>query len=412
MNNNFSVLLYIDPSTGSMLMSVFIGVFASLLFVFKKLYIKLKYNFGLNNRQITVNKNDKIVIFSDGKRYYNLFMPILRELENRKIKAQYLTFDYDDPILNENLNYVSAKSIGGGNKAFAILNTISASVFLTTTPGVDVYQWKRSKNVNKYVHILHEVGGANEYRMFGLAFFDAALLTGNFQIEEIREIEKLQHSKKKELLVVGSIYMDELQKEYDRYKQKVCDDSVKYVLVAPTWGKNGLLSIYGESLIEALLNTNFNLIIRPHPQSFISDKQIINKIFNRYKDNNRIEFDYEIDNFNSLNKANVMISDYSGVIFDYSLVFNKPVLYFKNEIKNDMNDSWFLDHEIFRYEAMRELGIELNKSDFNNLQNIIYDSITSLELANKRDQIRDIVWQNRGNAVNLVVDYLIKQISE
>ena len=223
-------------------------------------------------------------------------------------------------------------------------------------------------------------------------------------------MEKLQHSSKKELLVVGSTYMDELQKKCDRTNKFSNDDSIKYVMVAPTWGKNGLLSTYGEDIIDALLKTNYNIIIRPHPQSFSSDKQIIDRIYSEYKDNNRVEFDYEIDNFNSLNKACVMISDYSGVIFDYSLVFNKPVLYFRNEIKNDMNDSWFLNHEIYRYKAMRCLGVELNKLDFNNLQNIIDNSISSKELLSKRNEIRDIVWQNRGKAAKAVVDYLINQI--
>lgn len=48
--------------------------------------------------------------------------------------------------------------IGAGNKAFAKLNFLHAVVVLSTTPGLDVYQWKRSENVDYYIHIFHSAG--------------------------------------------------------------------------------------------------------------------------------------------------------------------------------------------------------------------------------------------------------------
>jgi hypothetical protein len=35
---------------------------------------------------------------------------------------------------------------------------MNADICLSTTPGLDVYQWKRSANVKRYVHILHAAG--------------------------------------------------------------------------------------------------------------------------------------------------------------------------------------------------------------------------------------------------------------
>lgn len=405
MINYIGIFLYIDPGTGSMLISVFIGVFASLWFLLKKLYIKFKYGFNLKNKNsISSLKTDNVVIFSDSKRYITLFLPILNELDKENIKAKYLTFDDDDPILSKKFNSITTKCIGKGNQAFSILNTLSSHILLSTTPSLDVYQWKRSKDVDKYVHILHEVGGANEYRMFGLAFFDSVLLTGGFQINEIREIEKLQHSKEKELVVVGSPYMDYLQDRYNDHKNFT--NTEKCILVAPTWGKNGLLSRYGERLIDALLKTYYHIIIRPHPQSMSSDKQIIDDLLNRYAKNEQVEFNYDLDNFNVLDKSCIMISDYSGVIFDYSFIFNKPVLYISSDINSDFNDSWFLDHEIYRYEAMRNLGREIKEGDFDNLQDIINETLSSKSIKDNREKIRDIMWQNRGNAARSVAEFI------
>lgn len=401
-----SLLLYIDPGTGSMLISVFIGVFASLWFLLKKLYIKFKYGFSFSRNKITsISKDSDIIVFSDSKRYETLFLPILKELDKESVRIKYLTFDDDDPILSEKFINIKTKCIGKDNHAFSILNTLSAHTVLSTTPSLDVYQWKRSKDVDRYVHILHEVGGANEYRMFGLAFFDSVLLTGDFQIDEIREIEKLQHSKEKELVVVGSPYMDELQIKYNN--SHIDEYNKKYILVAPTWGKNGLLSRYGEKLIDSLLKTDYNIIIRPHPQSLTSDKRVLDDLISKYNGSNKIKFNYDIDNFKVLDMSDIMISDYSGVIFDYSFVFNKPVLYIKSDINNDINDSWFLDHEIYRYEAMRGLGHEINEDDFDNIQMIIDKTINSEKINKNRVIIRDIMWQNRGGAAKSVVNFLL-----
>lgn len=407
--NNSIIVLYIDPGTGSMLISVFIGIFASLWFLLKKVYIKLKYGFDFRKaKQALDSKNDDVIIFSDSKRYITLFLPILKELDNENIKAKYLTFDDNDPILSEKFVNVAMKCIGKGNQAFSILNTLSAHIVLSTTPGLDVYQWKKSKDVDKYVHILHEVGGANEYRVFGLAFFDSVLLTGAFQIDEVRELEKLQHSKEKELVVVGSPYMDELQNKYNR--RKVMNDEKKYILVAPTWGKNGLLSRYGDKLIDSLLKTSYDIIIRPHPQSLISDKQVIDSIVNKYSGCDKIKFNYDIDNFDVLDKSTIMISDYSGVIFDYAFVFNKPVLYISSDINSDFNDSWFLNHEIYRYEAMRLLGRELKESDFDNIESIINETIISENIVDNRKKVKDIMWQNRMLSVKTIVNYIMNNI--
>ena len=91
-----SLLLYIDPGTGSMLISVFIGVFASLWFLLKKLYIKFKYGFSFGRNKITsISKDSDIIVFSDSKRYETLFLPILKELDKESVRIKYLTFDLD-----------------------------------------------------------------------------------------------------------------------------------------------------------------------------------------------------------------------------------------------------------------------------------------------------------------------------
>ena len=88
--------LYIDPGTGSMLFSLVIGLVATLTFGLRTLFIKLK--FGFNKKEISESEEIiPYVIFSDHKRYWNVFRPICQEFENRSIDIVYYTLSEDDP---------------------------------------------------------------------------------------------------------------------------------------------------------------------------------------------------------------------------------------------------------------------------------------------------------------------------
>ena len=78
-------LLYIDPGTGSMLFSLFIGIAAAASFALRALYLRLKFLFsGGKTDRNSDSKNIQIVIFSDHKRYWNVFEPICDEFEQHK----------------------------------------------------------------------------------------------------------------------------------------------------------------------------------------------------------------------------------------------------------------------------------------------------------------------------------------
>ena len=75
--------LYIDPGTGSMLFSLVIGLVATLTFGLRALFIKIR--FGFNKKDISEEKDViPYVIFSDHKRYWNIFRPIVQEFEKEE----------------------------------------------------------------------------------------------------------------------------------------------------------------------------------------------------------------------------------------------------------------------------------------------------------------------------------------
>ena len=107
----------------------------------------------------------------------------------------------------DTISYIADK-----NKMFTWLNYLNAGVLLSTTPGLEVYQWKRSKDVMYYVHIPHAAGEITLYRMFGIDYYDSILYSGEFQANDIRALEKLRNLPEKELVEGGIPYLDEMAK--------------------------------------------------------------------------------------------------------------------------------------------------------------------------------------------------------
>ncbi|MCR5401540.1 MAG: CDP-glycerol--glycerophosphate glycerophosphotransferase, partial [Treponema sp.] len=265
--NNIFLPLYIDPGTGSMLFSILIALVATLSFGIRAIWIKLRLVFTKNkDGGAELDSSYKqYVIYNEGNQYWNTFKPVCKEFEQRKIPLTYYTSSKDDPCFNENFEYVKPEFIGEGNAAFAKLNMLSAGFVLMTTPGLQVYQLKRSKRVKHYSHVVHMPNDATTYRLFGLDFFDSVLLTGDYQGEDIKLLENMRNIPKKDLITVGCPYLDVYKELISSIPEE--ENHPFTVLVSPSWGKSGLLMRYGEKLLDPLSKTGWRIIVRPHPQS-------------------------------------------------------------------------------------------------------------------------------------------------
>lgn len=399
------MLLYIDPGTGSMLFAILIGILGTLRYLLRNGIVQLRFLLSGGKR---VDKNtDKIpfVIFSDDKRYWNVFEPVCQEFDKRGVDIVYMTASPDDPALDNQYEHVSAQFIGKNNKAYAKMNFLNASIVISTTPGLDVYQWKRSKDVQYYVHMLHAATEVVEYHMFGMDYYDAALLSGDFQKRDIRNLEKMRHLPEKELIMAGIPYMDKIAARLTD-KNHVSSDNYT-VLLAPSWGKSAIFQKYGTKVIDALLKTGYHIIIRPHPQSFVSEGKLIEEIMKQYPESEQLEWNRDNDNFDVLNRADIMISDFSGVIFDFSLVFNKPIIYAEIEFDSSPYDAWWLDYPMWTFSALPRIGEKLTPENMDTLKDMIDRCLNDPKYEQGRRQVSEETWQYKGEGAKRVVDYLL-----
>ena len=411
------MILYIDPGTGSMLFTILIGVLGTALYFLRNVFMKLKYVLSGGKTEKAAAEKMPYVIFTDHKRYWNVFEPICDEFEKRKTPLVYMTESKDDPVFDKDYKYIEARHIGEGNMAFAKLNVLNASIVLSTTPSLDVYQWKRSKDVDYYIHIPHAASDISIYRMFGIDYYDAILLSGDYQVDQIRKLEELRGLPAKEIELVGIPYMDVMKTRLARAEEIESKDVAKTperrtVLLAPSWGKSGILSRYGERFIDALIDTGYKIIIRPHPQSYTSEKDMLDSLMSKYSDTTKVEWNRDNDNFEVLRKSDILISDFSGVIFDFTLVFDKPVIYADTSFDKAPYDAAWIDDELWTFKVLPKLGMQLGEDNIDNIKSVIDECIEDTKYQRGRDEARQETWCYMGEGTTRVVDYIINKYSE
>ncbi len=403
------MLLYIDPGTGSMLFSLVIGIAGAGIFFIRRIALKVKFIvFGGKGGKRDLKKKG-VVIFSDHKRYWTVFKPICDEFEKRNIDVEFWSASPDDPALKEHYNHIKCLFVGSGNKAYAKLNMMNAHVVVATTPHLDVFQWRRSKNVDLYVHVFHSLSDGGIYEMFGLDYYDVILSTGAIFEKYERILEQKRNLPAKEIVTCGLTYLDVMQKKILKNQSKKDAEKIT-VLLAPSWGKSGILSSYGSRIIDPLLASGYAIIIRPHPQTVMSERSVLDTLMKHYPNSNILEWNFDNDNFDCLNRSDILISDFSRIVFDYALVFDKPVLYTIANYNSATYDSAWFDEPSYFIQCLPYIGQELHDDDLPDIRNAIQRALLNRCDGEVRKKLKNDLWACQGQAAMNIVDYIMHRL--
>lgn len=396
---------YLDPGTGSMLLSVLIGLTSSAYFLIRKLPGMIRAAFFKLNGKKDDLKDNSIVFYAESAAYWSTFKPVLEALAKKETRVTYLTSDEKDPVFKSGLDkWVHAKFIGKGQTAYTALGFLEADVFVLTTPGVDVLQIRRSAGVKKYVHIVHAAGDIHTYKFYSFDYYDAFYCSGPAQAKSLRALENLRKTPAKDLPLLGCPYFDGM------LARKTADlkPEDNTILIAPTWGKNGLLTRTGSMIPKLLAQAGYHVILRPHPQSFISDKALMEKLADELKSFDNIEWDRNPDGFKSLSRAQLMISDVSGVIFDFAFIFLRPVISVGAGPMKDGFEAWEIPHEAWEMQALDKLGKRIMPGDEKDIPATVQSLLARHEdMAEAIEAIRNENVVNFGHAGEPIADALI-----
>ena len=125
-----------------------------------------------------------------------------------------------------------------------------------------------------------------------------------------------------------------------------------------------------------------------------------------------IEWDYNRENIYSMKKADIMISDFSGIIYDYTFLCDKPVMYVNAELDLRPYDAYDLQKTIWQFDVLKKIGIELKEEHFADIRNVIQHASDSPELAEARRAAKETAWMFPGKAGANIADFMIETVKK
>lgn len=298
--------------------------------------IFLKSLFGLIKFLCLNNKKKEFVFYSESKFYRDHFIDLILNFKKLGQKNMVLiTSDINDVYFyKEILTCFYIKNYFILSIFFKILNCKFMIMTLTDIG----YHLAKSKKCSYYVYFFHAIASTHKnYTHTAFKNYDIILSNGQYQTKELTFAEKKFNFPKKEIVETGYFFLDNLRRKANLNIKKK-----RHILFAPSWNYNkyNLLDDYGISIISNLLSKNFELTFRPHSEHYSRSRKTINKIKNLFLSDKNFFLDDDFSNLNSLEKAEILITDSSSIVFEFVLVFERPIIYidYKDKVHNkEMN---------------------------------------------------------------------------
>ncbi len=278
-----------------------------------------------------LRESDKeIVFYAEHEGYYPNFEGVINVLTEEYNKTIcYVTSDSDDPIL---------KSDNAKIKPFYIrklltmfLGFLKCRVCVMTMTDLNQFHVKRSINPVHYVYIFHSLVSTHMLYLPGaFDFYDSILCTGPYMINEIHKYEKLHELPAKRLIEAGYYRLERIYNNYQKYIEENKDSSETNkhtVLIAPSWGTDNIIESCGLQLVEILLDNNFAVIVRPHPETVRRSQELLENLQSRFENNPDFKLELSVVTDDSLFKSDILISDLSGIVLEYAFGTGRPVLF-------------------------------------------------------------------------------------
>jgi len=139
----------------------------------------------------------------------------------------------------------------------------------------------------------------------------------------------LYNLKQKNLVECGYGLFDKLIRLRSSFTQQnfLSKNNKKKVLIAPSWGKQNLLESTGIELIKILLDAGYHVTVRPHPMTIKKSPKIIKQIKEKFEKNPDFLIDTNTSSFEQLFSSYALITDWSGIGYEYAFGCERPVIY-------------------------------------------------------------------------------------
>lgn len=279
-----------------------------------------------------LQQKQQVVFYAESRHYYQYFEQLINDLlANTSITICYITCDAKDPLLANapsGMNVVYAKWMLG----FAF-SKIKADVMVMTMPDLGNFLFKRSAGVKQYVYVFHAaVSTHQQYRRAAFFNYDTIYCTGDYQQKEIRAAERIHNLKEKNIVQYGYPLLDAIRK-------KISPGETNTILIAPSWFDGCIFDTCIEALLNELKDSSYKIVLRSHPEYEKRRKKEFNRLKKLASTHPSISFDDKPNVIDSITSADILITDRSGIAFEFAFGVSKPVLFIDTPLKQT-NADW------------------------------------------------------------------------
>lgn len=359
--------------------------------------------------------NKHLVFYSEKSGFYKYFKGIIEYLlAHSNVIIHYVTNDPNDAIFNNTNPRIKPYYIGP-QKIITLMMKMDADIVVMTTPDLENYHIKRSyirKDI-EYIYVPHGVSGSVNLnlRKGALDHFDTIFLTNDQFRREILALEEANNLPRKNLVEYGSALLDEMAAAYEALPQKKNEQPI--IVIAPSWQKDNIMDSCIEPLLDTILNSNYKIIVRPHPQYMRHFAQKVEALRQKYADaGERLVFETDFSSSETIYRADLLITDWSNVGYEFCFSTTKPGLFIHTPMKIMNTDYQKLGNmETFASRVRPKIGKELMPEDIQRINGIIQDLLDrSDEYHEIIDKIRREERYNYGCAAEAGARYIIKRL--
>ena len=371
-----------------------------------------KFNeLDLDERSIVFYSESSVIL-------YPYVEEVIRELQNRDQKICYLTSSKYDPIFKNKSKNIKVFYIGDSEiEKMNFFLRLKAKVLIMTMPDLGSYHIKRSKVFPvHYVYAFHTIVSTHMvFQKSAFDQFDSIFCIGQHQVQEIRATEQLYNLKQKNLVECGYGLFDRLIRLRSSFTQQnfLSKNNKKNVLIAPSWGKQNLLESTGIELIKILLDAGYHVTVRPHPMTVKKSSKLIKQIKEKFEKNPDFLLDTNTSSFDQLFSSYALITDWSGIGFEYAFVCERPVIYVDVPKKVYNKEYEKIGLEPFEISIRDKIGEIVSTQKIETIPErieFLYDHINDFQ--NKIQKIRNDAIFNIGKSGKVMANEIIRIINE
>ncbi len=300
-------------------------------------------------------KNKHLVFYSESTGFYKYMGDVLEYvLKHSDITVHYVTSDPDDAVFERAKEFPHLEAYYvSPDKLIVFMMKMDADIVAMTMPDLDNYQIRRSvfrKDI-EYIYMPHEIAGWNLQNRFGAVNnYDTILCVGKGQVEEARRTEELYGLPAKNLVECGYPLLDNMRNDYaESQKNRSRDAGSKEeaisakssggakkapkILIAPSWQKDNIVDLCLEPLLDSLTGQGFKITVRPHPQQVKHQGDKMKELKERYEALGDIEIQTDFSKNSTVFEADLLITDWSAISFEYAFTTLRPVLFIDTPMK-------------------------------------------------------------------------------